>query len=73
MDDTRASLERLVEEVLVREGRTQRGSARASATITTALFQSLVRQRRVDPDVPEELSDQAPAWLMAGRAAEGGV
>ncbi len=39
----------------------------AVATIALALFQGLVRQRRIDPaSVPDELLGQAMRWLFAG-------
>lgn len=49
-----------------------RGSvpADALATIAMALFQGLLRQRRIDPaSVPDELLGQAMQWLFAGIAA----
>jgi AcrR family transcriptional regulator len=37
------------------------------AVVVLALFQGLIRQRRIDPDrVPEELFGQALAWQLAG-------
>ncbi|MFI9383710.1 TetR/AcrR family transcriptional regulator [Kutzneria sp. NPDC052558] len=41
------------------------------ATVVMALFQGLVRQRRIDPDsVPEELFGQALQWLFLGAEAD---
>ncbi|MDH6193748.1 AcrR family transcriptional regulator [Mycobacterium frederiksbergense] len=39
----------------------------AFAVVVLALFQGLIRQRRIDPDrVPDELFAQALAWQLAG-------
>jgi AcrR family transcriptional regulator len=47
------------------------GRADQLSTIVMALFQGLVRQRRVDPDsVPEELFGQALEWLFTGAEAD---
>jgi AcrR family transcriptional regulator len=45
--------------------------SRAAATSALALFQGLVRQRRVDPSsVSDDLFVQALGWLLAGIAAQ---
>ncbi|WP_198165405.1 hypothetical protein [Nocardia fusca] len=42
------------------------------ATVVFALFQGLVKQRRIDPDaVPEELFETALTWLFTGLAGAG--
>jgi AcrR family transcriptional regulator len=62
----------MVEDALRRRGRDQDVSADAVSTIVRALFQGLVRQRRINPDsVPEELFGQALHWLFAGIEASG--
>ena len=47
------------------------GRADELAAMVIALFQGLVRQRRVDPDsVPEELFGRALRWLFTGAQAD---
>jgi hypothetical protein len=44
----------------------------ALTTVVFALFDGLVRQRRIDPDsVPDDLFGQALQWLVIGLAAGG--
>jgi AcrR family transcriptional regulator len=62
----------MIEDALRRRGREQDVSADAVSTIVRALFQGLVRQRRINPDsVPEELFGQALHWLFTGIEASG--
>ncbi|MFI9272910.1 TetR/AcrR family transcriptional regulator [Kitasatospora sp. NPDC052896] len=69
----RESLEQLIAGALVRRGAPAGVSAEAVATVVTALFTGLVRQRRIDPaSVSEELFGQALTWLFAGINAGGG-
>jgi hypothetical protein len=56
--------------VLARVGGPNTPPAGAVATVVLALFQGLVRQRRIDPaSVPGELLGEALRWLFAGIAA----
>jgi AcrR family transcriptional regulator len=65
--ETRERLARHIETVLSRRGAKVDEPATAIATVVFALFQGLVRQRRVDPaSVPEELFEQALDWLFTG-------
>jgi AcrR family transcriptional regulator len=70
--EPRGALEALVGHAL-EPGRTPaEATAKAVATIVAALFEGLVRQRRIDPDqVPEELFGLALRWLFAGIGKEG--
>jgi AcrR family transcriptional regulator len=62
----------MIEDALRRRGREHDVSADAVSTIVRALFQGLVRQRRINPDsVPEELFGQALHWLFTGIEASG--
>jgi AcrR family transcriptional regulator len=62
----------MIENALRRRGRDQDVSADTVSTIVRALFQGLVRQRRINPDsVPEELFGQALHWLFTGIEASG--
>lgn len=66
------ALRSVIEGVLRRRGREEDVSADAVSTIVRALFQGLVRQRRIHPDsVPEELFGQALHWLFTGIEASG--
>ena len=57
----------MIENALRRRGRDKDVSADAVTTVVRALFQGLVRQRRLNPDsVPEELFGQALHWLFTG-------
>jgi AcrR family transcriptional regulator len=63
----RAPLERLIGEGLERSGRYPEGLAGRLATVVAALFQGMVRQRRIDPDnVSAELYGDALRWLFTG-------
>ena len=65
--ETRERLARHIETVLSRRGAKVDEPVTAIATVVFALFQGLVRQRRVDPaSVPEELFEQALDWLFTG-------
>ncbi len=64
------ALEDLMGTVLDRLGRRDTVPADHVATVVLALFQGLVRERRIDPaGVPDELLGQALRWLFAGIAA----
>jgi AcrR family transcriptional regulator len=66
----RAELEALMGKALEHIGARGSVPADAVATIAMALFQGLLRQRRIDPaSVPDELLGQAMQWLFAGIAA----
>jgi AcrR family transcriptional regulator len=70
MREPQAAMETLMQAALERVDRHREVSAKAVSTIAIALFQGLVRQRRVHPaDVPDELLGQAMRWLFAGIAA----
>jgi hypothetical protein len=71
----REPLERLISAELERDGGGYSGDlAPRLATVISALFQGLVRQRRIDPDnVPADLYSEALRWLVTGiRATEHG-
>ncbi|GGN56930.1 TetR family transcriptional regulator [Streptomyces kronopolitis] len=66
----RAALEDLMVKALEHNGARGAAPADAVATIAMALFQGLLRQRRIDPaSVPDDLLGQAMQWLFAGIAA----
>ncbi|MET7799939.1 TetR/AcrR family transcriptional regulator [Streptomyces decoyicus] len=70
----RAEMESLMSTALAHIGARESVSAEAVATITMALFQGLVRQRRIDPaSVPDDLLGQAMQWLFTGIAASTGT
>ncbi|MGW9433151.1 TetR/AcrR family transcriptional regulator [Streptomyces decoyicus] len=70
----RAEMEGLMSTALEHIGARESVSAEAVATITMALFQGLVRQRRIDPaGVPDDLLGQAMQWLFTGIAASTGT
>lgn len=72
MRQPRSTLERLVDDALARQHTPPGATAQSVATLVAALFEGLVRQRRIDPDqVPEELFGLALKWLFAGIAADG--
>jgi AcrR family transcriptional regulator len=63
----RESLARLIAAALERRAPAHLGQADVLATIVFALFDGLVRQRRIAPDtVPEDLYGQALRWLFIG-------
>jgi AcrR family transcriptional regulator len=67
MREPRAALEQLVANALDRRPTPPEATSKAVAAIVAALFEGLVRQRRIDPaQVPEELFGQALKWLFAG-------
>ncbi|NKY58439.1 TetR/AcrR family transcriptional regulator [Nocardia flavorosea] len=60
----------LVEDSLRRRDIGGSAESEALATVVLALFQGLVRQRRIDPNrVPDELFGSALTWLFEGIAA----
>ncbi|MGX7761460.1 TetR/AcrR family transcriptional regulator [Streptomyces angustmyceticus] len=68
--EPRQALEGLIDTWLAERGAPDDVPADAVATVVAALFQGLVRLRRVDPDsVPEELFGQALQWLFSGIGA----
>ncbi len=70
LSETTADLERLVGYALERRGAAVEVSSEAVAVVVAALFNGLVRQRRIDPaSVPETLFGQALVWLFAGLTA----
>lgn len=63
----RAPLERLIDAGLQLTGRYPEDLAGRLAIVVSALFQGMVRQRRIDPDnVSAELYGDALRWLFAG-------
>ncbi|WP_431999214.1 TetR/AcrR family transcriptional regulator [Streptomyces sioyaensis] len=61
------ALEGLIGSWLAERGAPPEVSAASVASVVAALFQGLVRQRRIAPDsVPEELFGQALIWLFTG-------
>jgi AcrR family transcriptional regulator len=66
------ALRPVIENALRLRGRDQDVSADAVSTVVRALFQGLVRLRRINPaSVPEELFGQALYWLFTGIGANG--
>jgi AcrR family transcriptional regulator len=66
------ALRHMIENALRLRGRGHDVSADAVSTVVRALFQGLVRLRRVNPaSVPEELFGQALYWLFTGIGASG--
>jgi AcrR family transcriptional regulator len=67
---SRHSLEQLILSEFRRRGTPAvHPPADSIATVVFALFQGLVKQRRIDPDaVPEELFETALTWLFTGLA-----
>ncbi|MDL4819671.1 TetR/AcrR family transcriptional regulator [Actinomadura opuntiae] len=64
-----AALEEVMEAVLARVGASGAVPASTVATVASAMFQGLVRQRRLDPSsVPDDLLRQAMRWLFVGIA-----
>jgi AcrR family transcriptional regulator len=63
----RAPLERLIDEGLQRSGSYPEDLAQRLAIVVSALFQGMVRQRRIDPEhVSPELYGEALRWLFTG-------
>ncbi|MGO8684770.1 MAG: TetR/AcrR family transcriptional regulator [Thermoleophilia bacterium] len=61
------ALEGLVGQALQRFGSAPTVSVRAVTTVVVALFEGLVRQRRIDPEhVADDLFAQAVRWLFSG-------
>lgn len=70
MREPQGAMRQLMQAALERVGKQDEVSADSVATVAIALFQGLVRQRRIHPaDVPDELLGQAMRWLFAGIAA----
>ncbi|QZH63972.1 TetR/AcrR family transcriptional regulator [Mycolicibacterium farcinogenes] len=64
---TLASLREILADALERNDIDDSVSVEGFAVVVLALFQGLIRQRRIDRDrVPEELFGQALAWQLAG-------
>lgn len=64
---TLASLREILADALERNNIDDSVSVEGFAVVVLALFQGLIRQRRIDPDrVPDELFGQALAWQLAG-------
>ncbi|MEV0670098.1 TetR family transcriptional regulator [Mycobacterium sp. NPDC050441] len=64
---TLASLREILADALERNNIDDSVSVEGFAVVVLALFQGLIRQRRIDPDrVPPELFGQALAWQLAG-------
>jgi AcrR family transcriptional regulator len=67
MREPREALAGLVGDAMRRHGTSPEVSVDAVSTVVFALFQGLVRQRRIDPaSVPPELFGQALRWLVTG-------
>lgn len=65
--EPREELARLIGVALARQDAPAEISATSVATVVTALFGGLLRQRRIDPaSVPEDLFGHALTWLFAG-------
>ncbi|WP_432010299.1 TetR/AcrR family transcriptional regulator [Streptomyces cucumeris] len=63
----RQALEQVISTSLAQHGAPATVPAEAVATVVAALFDGLVRQRRIDPgSVPEDLFSDALKWLFAG-------
>jgi AcrR family transcriptional regulator len=66
----REPLEQLIASELDRDGGYPNDLADRLAIVISALYQGLVRQRRIDPDnVPAELCSDALRWLITGMRA----
>jgi hypothetical protein len=62
-----------VEKIAEAAGAPPGASARAAATVALAMFQGLLRQRRIDPDrVSGDLLAQGLRWLFGGLDAATG-
>jgi AcrR family transcriptional regulator len=72
--EPQAALEELMEPVLARVGAAGAVPASTVATVASAMFQGLLRQRRLDPpSVPDALLRQAMRWLFLGIAHTSGT
>lgn len=72
MRQPRQALEELVGEALERQATPPEANARSVATVVAALFDGLIRQRRIDPDsVSDELFGLAMRWVFSGIDADG--
>ncbi|WP_280709457.1 TetR/AcrR family transcriptional regulator [Kitasatospora sp. GP30] len=72
MNEPRQALERVISASLAQRGAPAEVSPDAVTTVVMALFQGLVRQRRVNPSsVSEDLFGQALMWLFTGILAGG--
>jgi AcrR family transcriptional regulator len=70
LEAPRENLAHLIGTALQRRSPAHLGQVDALATIMFALFDGLVRQRRIAPEtVPEDLYGQALRWLIAGLIA----
>ncbi|MGW7005599.1 TetR/AcrR family transcriptional regulator [Streptomyces sp. NPDC054933] len=70
--EPRQALERVISASLAQRGAPTEVSSEAVATVVAALFQGLVRLRRIDSaSVSEELFGKALTWLFAGISASG--
>ncbi|WP_454789987.1 TetR/AcrR family transcriptional regulator [Mycolicibacterium lutetiense] len=69
---TLAALREILADALERNNIDDSVSVGGFAVVVLALFQGLIRQRRIDPDrVPAELFGQALAWQLAGMPKKG--
>ncbi|WKG06208.1 TetR/AcrR family transcriptional regulator [Mycolicibacterium sp. HK-90] len=69
---TLASLREILADALERNNIDDSVSVEGYAVVVLALFQGLIRQRRIDPTrVPEELFGQALTWQLAGMPKKG--
>jgi AcrR family transcriptional regulator len=72
MRESHTGLRNLMQTALTRIDRQDDVSADDLATIVMALFQGLIRQRRINPDqISNEILTDALHWLFAGIAAKG--
>lgn len=72
MREPRQALERLVATVLEGMRTPPEADARSVATVVAAVFDGLIRQRRLDPEsVSEDLFGLVMRWLFAGIDADG--
>ncbi|MGV0804943.1 TetR/AcrR family transcriptional regulator [Mycolicibacterium setense] len=69
---TLAALREILADALARNNIDDTVSVEGFAVVVLALFQGLIRQRRIDPDrVPDDLFGQALAWQLAGMPKKG--
>jgi AcrR family transcriptional regulator len=72
MREPRTALEQLITNALADRKVPREATPQAVAVLVAALFDGLVRQRRINPDqVPEDLFGHALRWLFAGIDATG--